>query len=340
MINNSRELALQTLTFFDKNGYVPFKKVEIALSTLSVIDRAFCMNLIFQTLRNRNTIDHILKRYLTKPGKIPAGIMNVLRIGVSQLFYIDSVPDYATINSTVDLVGVKSFRGLVNAVLRRIKKDNLTDIAYNIKLSHPAWLNAELLKIPGISETEFEALLEYNLQQPDETYEFIGETKLLDENGYIYTESDYSSLLTIIEKGKEIKDLIKTDETEWLLKKAFSDLIIVKPETTHSGRINEKPWLLHNLTPEKAPRCKEKILQKIREDTSLTEFIYYSDSILLDETTRVISELKEFEPISIIEFLENNNLNGKTDGTGFWLLPPAAPQAAYISRLRRKKTND
>ena len=341
-MNNPRDLALQTLTFFDKNGYVPFRKVEIALSTLSVVDRSFCTNLIFQTLRKRILIDKILKEYLTRPDKIPLGILKTLRIGVTQLFFMDSIPDYAAINSTVELVGVKSFKGLVNAVLRRLMREHSRDdIEQDPGSTHPKWLIEEFLKIPGISPEELNSLLEYNQRQPDETFEFIGDQTALAENGYVYTISDYSPLLVLIEKGKPIDGLTRVDETRWLINKCYPELPVFEPQTTHTGKIDEKPWLLLTLTPERVLKMGRKIIEEMLPKLAkVDEFIFLSDSIMLAETSGIIEKLVEFTPISINNFIVISGLKGKSDAFGTWFLPPGAPQPVYITRLRRRKNGN
>jgi len=63
-MQGARSIALQTLSFFDTNGYISFKKVEMALSTLSSSDRSFCVNLIYGVLRKRIRIDYELSRFL------------------------------------------------------------------------------------------------------------------------------------------------------------------------------------------------------------------------------------------------------------------------------------
>ena len=137
-MQTSRSIALETLSFFDSNGYISSKKVDMAISTLSFKDRAFCSNLIFETLRKRIRIDYELSKYLRKPRGLPVSVLNALRMGALQLLFLDGVPPYAAIHSTVELIGVAEFRRLANAVLRKLSLNGLTrEVPAHVEHSHP-----------------------------------------------------------------------------------------------------------------------------------------------------------------------------------------------------------
>jgi len=97
--------------------------------SMQVRDRAFVRQLVTTVLRRLGHIDGLIDASLKKP--LPPAmtvVRNVLRGGIAQLLYMD-VPDHAAINTSVDLLErqkdkrTAGFKGLVNAILRRITRE-------------------------------------------------------------------------------------------------------------------------------------------------------------------------------------------------------------------------
>jgi 16S rRNA (cytosine967-C5)-methyltransferase len=91
-------------------------------------DRQFVRALITATLRHLARIDRILALCLEKP--LPArarSVTDVLRLGAAQLLVLKT-PAHAAVDSMVALAaglgGMAGYKGLVNAVLRRVAKDS------------------------------------------------------------------------------------------------------------------------------------------------------------------------------------------------------------------------
>ncbi|MEG0571137.1 MAG: 16S rRNA (cytosine(967)-C(5))-methyltransferase RsmB [Oscillospiraceae bacterium] len=97
---------------------------------LSQSDKAFATALFYGTIQRTITLDYIISRYFNKKlTKLDLEILIILRMGVFQLLYLNSVPDMAAVNESVLLVSyVKkaSAKGLVNAILRAFIRDNKT----------------------------------------------------------------------------------------------------------------------------------------------------------------------------------------------------------------------
>lgn len=93
-------------------------------------DRAFIRNLTAVVLRKLKQIDALIKICLEK--SIPrkdTKIKDVLRIGVAQLLFLDTAP-HAAVDTSVRLaeeLGFEKYKGLVNAILRRLQRDNEKD---------------------------------------------------------------------------------------------------------------------------------------------------------------------------------------------------------------------
>ncbi|MBN1151003.1 hypothetical protein JXA84_07285 [candidate division WOR-3 bacterium] len=119
------------------------------LSSLGKKDRAFCFNLVLTTVRNYIFLDHALSKHLKKISDLPQEILWILRLGASQIIFFSSVPDYAAVDTSVELAKKaenKKFAGLVNAVMRKTAKDENVlpegedPASLSLRHSVPLWL--------------------------------------------------------------------------------------------------------------------------------------------------------------------------------------------------------
>ncbi len=87
-------------------------------------EAAFCTALVTGTLSRLLPIDHLLRPFLKKDlSALDPEVRAILRMGVWQLYWADSVPARAAVNESAELC--RAFRkgsaaGLVNAVLRKL----------------------------------------------------------------------------------------------------------------------------------------------------------------------------------------------------------------------------
>jgi 16S rRNA (cytosine967-C5)-methyltransferase len=95
-------------------------------TTLSPRDRAWARALAATALRRLGPIDAALAAKLKKPP--PERVIAILRLGVAQLLFRDT-PAFAAVATSVDLAEAdkasRPFKGLVNAVLRRLSRDGV-----------------------------------------------------------------------------------------------------------------------------------------------------------------------------------------------------------------------
>lgn len=84
-------------------------------------DRAFVRLLAATVLRRHGQLDELLTRYLERPQTVDAEAIEILRLGAAQLLFLGT-PPHAAVDTAVDLARRQAprFRGLVNAVLRRL----------------------------------------------------------------------------------------------------------------------------------------------------------------------------------------------------------------------------
>ncbi len=92
---------------------------------LDAREARFARKLLYQTLDKLIAIDSVVTPWIDMK-QTPEKVLNVLRLGACQLMYMDAVPDFAVLDSSVELVkqdGFMTRAGLVNAVLRNVVKE-------------------------------------------------------------------------------------------------------------------------------------------------------------------------------------------------------------------------
>lgn len=126
-----------------------------AASDLDLRERAWCRELVYGAQRLRGRLDYLLDRRVRRGlDSVDAEVLNVMRLGVYQVLYMDGVPEYAAVSQTVDLarlVGGQGASGFVNAIMRATVRekpgeehfpDFVSDPAGYLSTwgSHPRWL--------------------------------------------------------------------------------------------------------------------------------------------------------------------------------------------------------
>jgi len=176
-----RENALKILYEINKSGAysnIAINK-KLADSNLSTLDRAFITELVYGSLKWKLTIDYIIKRFSSvRIKKLSPWILNILRLGVYQLIYMDKIPQSAACNESVKLAkryGHSASSRYVNAVLRNIarsrdkidypNKNKDYSLYLSVKYSHPEWMVKSWLNLFGESFTE-ELVKSNNEQAP------------------------------------------------------------------------------------------------------------------------------------------------------------------------------
>lgn len=168
MVNSGRDRARNVLDNF-------IKEMDIKEP-----DKSFLSELVYGTIRWYGKLDWIISQFVPskKLKKFQPEIVEILRLGLYQLFFLRNVPDYAAVNESVILAkkyGNIGASGLVNAVLRRIirdkdkikhlklEKDPVKYIAVNY--SHPEWMIERWIKRYGVEET-IKLCMANNLRPP------------------------------------------------------------------------------------------------------------------------------------------------------------------------------
>jgi 16S rRNA (cytosine967-C5)-methyltransferase len=169
--SNARLIALSALVFtLDKkkplDAHWPQDRY---FQSAAPSDRAFAQLLAKTTLRRLGQIDDLLQNFLEQPiDKQNSRIMHALRLGVTQLIWLET-PPHAAVHSAVEMtkqLKLEKYSGLVNAVLKRVAKEGRTiiDAQDAPKLNTPEWLWKKWEKAYG--EKLARAIVEQHLKEP------------------------------------------------------------------------------------------------------------------------------------------------------------------------------
>lgn len=175
----ARELAFKILCDIEENNNYSniainkyFKHKDINNQ-----ERGFATELVYGVVENKYYLDYIIdKLSKIKTQKLSICVKILLRMGIYQLVFLDSISEYAAVNETVNLIKKydKRSSGFVNAILRNVirnkeevlKLDIDSKIMYlSTKYSYSPWMIKNWIKSFGEEFTK--DLLEVNNEKPN-----------------------------------------------------------------------------------------------------------------------------------------------------------------------------
>ena len=159
---NDREKALILLRRIERE--------QLYASLVLLGESGFVRTLVLGVLRWRSRLDHVIGQLAERRiEKLDAAVVELLRLGVYQLMFMD-VPPYAAVSETVDLAGryAKRARGFVNAILRRAG-DTIPPEPRDLatRTAHPKWLIDRWSKMYGAERAAKIAEANQQLSYPD-----------------------------------------------------------------------------------------------------------------------------------------------------------------------------
>lgn len=165
----AREAALLALERCRRSGAWSDAVLDgiIQKAGLDKRDAALASRLSYGVQQNMYLCDFYIDAYSsTRTARMEPKLLDILRLSVYTMLFLDRVPDRAAVNEAVELtkrLGLKRASGFVNAVLRRIteNRENLPKIPnegssdyLSIRYSHPKWLVDAYKAQLGYAETE------------------------------------------------------------------------------------------------------------------------------------------------------------------------------------------
>jgi 16S rRNA (cytosine967-C5)-methyltransferase len=148
---------------------------QLALPDFPAADRRLCQELVYGVVRWQAALDWLIARKTAGRAQKPA-LLDLLRLGLYQIFRLDRIPPHAAVHETVELArstGLEAQAGFINAVLRGYLRefDQTKKLLADLKktdpavgYSHPEWLVAKWLGRFGAERARL--LLEWNNTSP------------------------------------------------------------------------------------------------------------------------------------------------------------------------------
>lgn len=167
-----REAALKALYDVDKNDAYCDKALKKILAEESLLqqEKSLATELVYGVTDKKRRLDYIISRYSKqKLKKISVWIINILRMGIYQLLFLDKIPESAAVNESVKLArryGHSASAGFVNGILRNVARQG--DVEYSdmsIFHSVPEWLDAMLKEQYG-EKTAYEIYEAFSKPSP------------------------------------------------------------------------------------------------------------------------------------------------------------------------------
>ncbi len=149
-----REITLKLLVSTERNQSYSNIALDQTLSKYTLlkdVDRRFITALYYGVIERKITLDAVIAAHSSRPlDKLSESVRAILRMGIYQLLYMDSVPDSAAVNESVLLAKDNknpATAGFVNALLRSFIRDGKklphSGIKYkdlSVEYSCPEWL--------------------------------------------------------------------------------------------------------------------------------------------------------------------------------------------------------
>lgn len=139
MEDKARYIAVKTLYSVEKRGAYSNLKLSYYFKKydLDANDRGLATEILYGTIRWKKRLDYTIKKFSkTKIKKIPMWTLCCIRAAIYEIYFLDRVPDFATVNQAVEITKIKDEKetSFVNGILRNILR-NKKDF-YNIKIQN------------------------------------------------------------------------------------------------------------------------------------------------------------------------------------------------------------
>lgn len=138
----------------------PLELVEAKiLPSLDERERKLSRAITATTLRHSGEISHIINEFMKNPFDDDSIEKNIMRIGIAQLLFMDSIPSHAAIHGAVELAkarGKARATGVINAILRRTQREGLALLEKEGTklLNVPKWITKKITDDYGSERSE------------------------------------------------------------------------------------------------------------------------------------------------------------------------------------------
>jgi 16S rRNA (cytosine967-C5)-methyltransferase len=141
-ISPARVVALKALEAVANGAYASDILRELS-KPLSSRDAALAAQIVFGCLRLQKQLDFLVETYSGRnPAKLDRPVLLALRSAIFQMRYLQRIPPHAAVHDTVEWVKrrLRSAAGFVNAVLRKVNREEIGWPDISTELSIPEWI--------------------------------------------------------------------------------------------------------------------------------------------------------------------------------------------------------
>lgn len=245
MIENYRNTVIESLKKIDiKNAYSNIVINNDIKKIRNELYHGLYRITVLGVIENRIFLDWVINQYSkTKTKKMQIDLLEILRIAVFQLFFLDKSNEKKVVNESVEItkkrIGNKASK-FTNAVIRNIIRNKKTIIEkleklntmdyYSIKYSYPRWIVDKWIEEYGINDIE--EVLKANNARPllnirvntlkTTKQELI---KKLKEKGFIIEETKFYNMGLCIKNPHKIEELDEYKEGLFSIQSESSMLV-------------------------------------------------------------------------------------------------------------------
>ena len=225
----NRKTAYTVLLKTEKEQAYSNLELNRQIQLLKPDNPPFVRELVYGVLENKIYLDHILSSLIPKGLRgIKKQVLTLLRMGLYQIIFMDSVPSYAAASETVKLAKklTPGRDGFINGVLRGYEKKKETIVLpdrsrnlieyLSVRYSYTEWIVKLWLSIFGEEKTE--RLLAAGNERPDISVRvnFLKTDRkslasALEKQGFQTKESSESSRVLLV-KGSGLLDTVQYRE--------------------------------------------------------------------------------------------------------------------------------
>lgn len=152
---NERNFSIQVLLNVKQGGY----SSELLSKIPKNLNSQLIRQLVLGVIENDIFLEMAISGELDKPDKIlPQEVLTILKVGVYQKFFMNSIPDYAIVSESLnscEYFKVTQYKGLVNSILRNIKNSTIEE-----KISNMPSVNDRLKARYSVGDKFYDFLIE------------------------------------------------------------------------------------------------------------------------------------------------------------------------------------
>ena len=140
-IDLDREAAYKALLAIERDGSYSNLELSKMLASDGLSNKGFIREIVYGVTENKIYLDYILDKFIKKgAAKTKLQALIILRMGVYQILFMNSVPNYAAVNESVALARrfARGTDGFINGVLRNFIRnmDSASEIDVKGRLEH------------------------------------------------------------------------------------------------------------------------------------------------------------------------------------------------------------